>query len=136
MVNNVIIFLYHEGSLCTVQCTHSISLEEILVSEDCLKQGDSLPPPTSKFSLEYVIRRVHANQENLKLNGTHQLVVYPGNVSVLGGSVHCVLCIKKNTEALVVASKETSLEVNAEKFKYTWSLLEIRIEEKSQNKDT
>jgi hypothetical protein len=33
----------------------------------------------------------------------------------LGGSVHA---IKKNTEALVVASKEIGLEVNAEKTKY------------------
>jgi hypothetical protein len=34
---------------------------------------------------------------------------------LLGGSVHA---IKINTEALVVASKETGLEVNAEKTKY------------------
>jgi ribosomal protein S2 len=33
----------------------------------------------------------------------------------LGGSIHA---IKKNTEALVVASKEIGLEVNAEKTKY------------------
>jgi hypothetical protein len=33
----------------------------------------------------------------------------------LGGSTHA---IKKNTEALVVASKEIGLEVNAEKTKY------------------
>jgi hypothetical protein len=33
----------------------------------------------------------------------------------LGGSVHA---IKKNTEALVVASKEIGLEVNAEKTTY------------------
>ena len=30
-----------------------------------------------------------------------------------------ILCIKKSTKALVVASRETGLEVNAEKFKYT-----------------
>jgi hypothetical protein len=34
---------------------------------------------------------------------------------ILGGSIHA---IKKNTEALVVASKEIGLEVNAEKTKY------------------
>jgi hypothetical protein len=33
----------------------------------------------------------------------------------MGGSIHA---IKKNTEALVVASKEIGLEVNAEKTKY------------------
>jgi len=41
-----------------------------------------------------------------------------------------ILCIKKNTEAVVVASKEIFLETNAEKFQYTWSLLVIRMEDK------
>jgi hypothetical protein len=39
-------------------------------------------------------------------------LLYAYHVYVLGGSIHA---IKKNTEALVVASKETGLEVNAEK---------------------
>jgi hypothetical protein len=51
----------------------------------------------------------------LKLDGTHQLLVYADDVNILGGSIHA---IKKNTKALVVASKETGLEVNAEKTKY------------------
>jgi hypothetical protein len=51
----------------------------------------------------------------LKLNGTHQLLVYADDVNILGGSIHA---IKKNTEAFVVASKEIDLEVNAEKTKY------------------
>ena len=48
----------------------------------------------------------------MKLNGTHQLVVYADDVNILGGSLHT---IKKNAEALVVASKEIGLEVNADK---------------------
>jgi hypothetical protein len=88
VINNATLCFYHEGLLCTVQYTHSISLEEILLSEDCLKQGDSLPLLISKFVLEYAIRRVLASQENLKLNGKHQLVIYADNVSVLGGSVN------------------------------------------------
>jgi hypothetical protein len=51
----------------------------------------------------------------LKLNGTHQILVYSDDANVLGGSTNA---IKKNTEALVVASKEIGLEVNAEKTKY------------------
>jgi hypothetical protein len=47
--------------------------------------------------------RVQVNQDGLKLNGTHQLLVYADDVNKLGGSVHT---IKKNTEALVVASKK------------------------------
>jgi hypothetical protein len=67
------------------------------------------------FALEYAIRRVQANQNDLKLNGTHQLLVYADDVNILCGSIHS---IKKNAEYLVIASKETGLEVNAEKTKY------------------
>jgi len=51
----------------------------------------------------------------LKLNGTHQLLVYAGDVNMLGGSVHT---IKKKKEALVFASKENGLEMNADKTKH------------------
>jgi hypothetical protein len=51
----------------------------------------------------------------LKLNGTRQLPVYADDVNILGGSIHT---ITKNAEALVVARKETGLEVNADKTKY------------------
>jgi len=51
----------------------------------------------------------------LKLNGAHQLLVYADDVNILRGSIHT---IKENPEALVVASKETGLEVNADKTKY------------------
>ena len=67
------------------------------------------------FALEYAVKRVHVNQDGLKLNGTHQLLAYADDVNILGGSVHTV---KENVEALVVANKETGLEVNADKTKY------------------
>jgi len=51
----------------------------------------------------------------MKLNGTHQLLVYIDNVVIPGGSVHT---IKKNTEALMLACNETGLEVNADTTKY------------------
>jgi len=53
--------------------------------------------------------------EGLKLNGTHQLLVYANAVNIWGRNVHT---IRKNTDALQVASKETGLEINADKTKY------------------
>jgi len=71
-----------------------------------LKQGDALSPLLFKFALEYTIGRVQVNQDGLKLNGTHQLLIYADDVNILGESVHTV---KENAEALIVASKEIGL---------------------------
>ena len=75
---------------------------------------DALSPLFFNFVLAYAIRKFQISQDGSKLSGTHQLLVYADDVSVLGGSVHTV---KKNAEALVVASKETGIEVNANKTK-------------------
>jgi hypothetical protein len=40
------------------------------------------------FALQYAIRRVQVYQDGLKLNGTHQLLVYADDVNVLGRSAH------------------------------------------------
>jgi len=68
-----------------------------------------------KFASEYTIRRIQVNQDGLQLDGTHQLLFYADDVNILGGSIHTV---QNNTEALLVASKETGIEVNADKTKY------------------
>ena len=80
-----------------------------------LKQGDALSPLLFNFALEYAIRRVEVNQDGLKLNGTHQILVYADDVNTLGGSIYT---ITKNAEALVVVSMEIGLEINADKTKY------------------
>jgi len=76
---------------------------------------DVLLPLLFSFIMQYTIRRVQVKQDGLKLNGTHQLLVYADDINILGGSVHS---IKKKTEALVAVSVETVLEANADKTKY------------------
>ena len=84
-----------------------------------LKQGNCLLPLIFKLTGEYAIRRVQAIQEGLKLNYTRQRLVYADDVNTLGGTVHT---IKKNTENLVVASKDIGLDVNTAKTKHlVWS---------------
>jgi len=53
-------------------------------------------PLIFNFAVEYVIRRVVVNQDGLKLNDTHQLLVYADDVNVLGRSIHTV---RKKTNA-------------------------------------
>jgi len=57
------------------------------------KQGDTLSPFLFNFPLEYAIRRIQVDQDGLKLNCTHQLLVYADDVYILGRSIYTV---KKN----------------------------------------
>jgi len=75
------------------------------------KQGNALSPLLFNCALEYAIRKVQVNQDSLKLNGTHQHLFYADVDDILGRNIHT---LRKNTEALVVASKENVLEVNGD----------------------
>jgi len=57
--------------------------------------------------VQYVITRIPAKQETLKLNGVHQFLVKADDVNIPGGNKHN---IKKGTKGLVVASKVTGME--------------------------
>jgi hypothetical protein len=59
-------------------------------------------PLLVNFALQYAINKDQVNQDGLKWNSTHSLVVYADDVNILGRSVYT---IKKTTEALVVVSQ-------------------------------
>jgi len=80
-----------------------------------LKQGDALSPLLFNIDLEYAIRMVPVNQDVLKLNGIHQLLVYADYVNIMGGSLPT---IKKYTDVSVVTRREIGPEVHADKTKY------------------
>jgi hypothetical protein len=58
--------------------------------QNSLQKGDVLSPFLLNFALEYAITKVRETQVGLKLNGTHQLLVYADD---LGDNINT---IKKN----------------------------------------
>ena len=57
-----------------------------------LNQGNALLSLLSNSALKYAIRRIQAKQMGVKLNGTHQLLVYGDDLNLLGWRM---LTIKK-----------------------------------------
>ena len=82
-------------------------LSDMFPISNCLKQGDALWSLLFNLALVFAIRRVQVNQNSLKSNGTHQLLVHADNVNTLGGSLRT---IEENTTVSVVSSKEVGLD--------------------------
>jgi hypothetical protein len=61
---------------------------DMLSVKNGLKQGNALLLLLFIFALEYAIKRVQPNKEDLKLNGTQHFLVYTDDRNILGGSIH------------------------------------------------
>jgi hypothetical protein len=101
-----------EHIIPTAVRTSNPHLSDNFPIQHSLKQGDALTPLLFNPDLAYAIRGVQENQVGLKLNGTHQLLVYADDVNLVGETT------KKDKEALIHASKEVGLEVNTQEIKY------------------
>jgi hypothetical protein len=66
------------------------------------------------FAVEFATRTVQENQVRLKLNGTHQLLVYTDDVNLLGYNINTT---QKTTKTLDTG-KEAALKVIRKKTKH------------------
>jgi hypothetical protein len=71
-------------------------LSDVFPVKNGLKQ-DVVSLLLLNFALEYAIRRVQVNQDDLKLNGTNQPLVYADDVNILGRSIYTT---KKKTQKI------------------------------------
>lgn len=78
--------------------------------QNSLKQGDALSPLICNFALE----RSKKTQMELKLNGTHQLLVCAEDGNLLREHINTI----KKITALTDASKEVCLYLNTEKTRF------------------
>jgi hypothetical protein len=74
-------------------------------------------------ALEYAVKKIHENQEGLKLNGTYHILVYADDVNLMGVSI-------KPPEVLLDGRDEVGLEFKAERTKY---MLMSRYQHTGQN---
>ena len=70
-----------------VRSTTVQSFSDMFPIKNGLKQRYALSPLLFRSVSQFAIGRVQLNQYGLKLNGSHQLLVY-ADVNILGGSVH------------------------------------------------
>jgi len=62
---------------------------------------------------EYTIRGIQGNQDEMKLNGAHQLLLYADKFNILGEILHN---IKKNADSGVFSLKENGVNDNKTKY--------------------
>lgn len=78
-------------------------MSDIFPIQNGLKNVDAILKLLFITAFEYTIRKIQANQDELKLNVTHQLLAYTDDVQLTGKNI---LTFKKSTEVLLVNSME------------------------------
>lgn len=64
----------------TVKSGHE-DMSDTFPAQNGLKLGDTSPLPAN-FTFEYAIRKAQINQNRLKMNRTHQLMVYNDDINL------------------------------------------------------
>jgi len=85
----------------TVKSGHE-NMSDTFPAQNGLKLGDA-SSPLPDFTFEYAIRKEQVNQNGLKLNRTHQLLVYTDDINLQDLYQNV---INKSKEPLLAASKE------------------------------
>jgi len=79
------------------------NMSDTFPAQNGLKLGDASSPLPDNFTFGYAIRKVQVNQNRLKMNRTHQLLVYNDDINLKDLYQNVT---NKSKEPLLAANKE------------------------------